>query len=155
MRHPLLAGLIGATIAFSVASLRPVDASTPVGVVNLQELLQQYPEYRQADQQVKDAEVAYQKALAERLKKLEEARAKGTSPAELTKLQRQYEAEIKPIQTKGLNLYKSLQAKLKGQIETAISQVAKKKGLAVVYDKSAVLYGGTDLTKDVAAQLKR
>lgn len=155
MRKPLLAGLTGAILAFTVANLQPVRASVPVGVVNLQELLRSYPEYRDADSQVKSAEVNYQKALMERMKKLEEARAKGKTPAELQKMQKQFEAELKPIQTRGIGLYKSLQEKLKGRIETAIAQVAKQKGVEVIYDKQAVLYGGNDLTRDVAAKLKR
>lgn len=155
MRKPLLAGLTGAIIAFTVANLQPVRASVPVGVVNLQDLLKSYPEYRDADAQVKQAEVTYQKALMERMKKLEAARAKGKSPAELQKMQKQFEAELKPIQSKGIGLYKSLQDKLKGRIEAAIAQVAKQKGVEVIYDKQAVLYGGHDLTRDVAAKLKR
>ncbi|MBC7541222.1 MAG: OmpH family outer membrane protein [Candidatus Sericytochromatia bacterium] len=155
MRSPLLAGLTGAAIAFSVALLQPVRASVPAGVVNLQELLRSYPEYKAADQQVKDAEVNYQKALMERMKKLEAARTKGSTPAQLQAMQKQFEAEIKPIQTRGVTLYKNLQDKLRGQIEKAIAEVAKAKGVDVIYDKQAVLYGGNDLTGAVSAKLKR
>ncbi len=156
MRKPLLAGLTGAVLAFTLAAtLQPVRAGVPVGVVNLQELLRSYPEYRSADQQVKTAEANYQKALMERMKKLEEARAKGKPAAELQKMQKQFEAELKPIQSRGIDLYKSLQDKLKGRIQTAIAQVGKAKGVEVIYDKQAVLYGGTDLTRDVAAKLGR
>ena len=154
MRTALLAGLTGAVIAFTVANLQPVRASVPVGVVNLQELLSSYPEYQNADQQVKQAEANYQKALMERMKKLEAARAKGTSAAQLQQMQKQYEAELKPIQNKGISLYKGLQDRLKARIETAIAMVARQQGVEVVYDKQGVLYGGHDLTHDVATKLK-
>ena len=156
MRRTLVAGLTGAIIAFTVASLQPVRAANPVtGVVNLQQLLQSYPEYQQADRQVKQAEANYQRALADRLQKLETARKQGKSAAELQRLQKQYEAEIRPIQTRGVNLYKDLQARLRGKVERAIAVVARQKGMEAVIDKSAVLYGGKDLTADVSRQLRR
>lgn len=155
MRIPLLAGLAGVIVAFSVACLRPVSASVGAGVVNVQELLMSYPEYRNADEQVRQAESAFQKAYVERLKKLDDARKAGKSEAELRKLQEKYLAEIKPMQSRGRELVTSLQKKLKGRIESAIHAVAKQKGMEMVYDKQAVLFGGTDITRDVATKLKR
>ena len=41
-----------------------------------------------------------------------------------------------------------------GKIEAAIKKVADKKGLAVVVEKSTVVYGGTDITDEVAKSLQ-
>jgi len=38
-------------------------------------------------------------------------------------------------------------------VEASIKKVADKKGLAVVIDKMAVVYGGQDITQDVIADL--
>jgi len=40
------------------------------------------------------------------------------------------------------------------QTRSAISDVAKAKGLVLVVDKSDIIYGGTDITSDVTAKLK-
>ena len=37
--------------------------------------------------------------------------------------------------------------------EAAVQKVAEAKGLTVVIDKSAVLYGGQDITQDVIAKI--
>ena len=37
----------------------------------------------------------------------------------------------------------------------AVKSVASKKGLALVVDKSAVIYGGTDITKEVTDSLSK
>ena len=42
---------------------------------------------------------------------------------------------------------------IKDQVNDAVKGVASKKGLSLVVDKSAVIYGGTDITKDVSDAL--
>ncbi|MBF1326194.1 MAG: OmpH family outer membrane protein, partial [Megasphaera micronuciformis] len=42
---------------------------------------------------------------------------------------------------------------LKDKLETAVGSVASTKGLSLVVDKSVVLYGGQDITDQVAKQL--
>ena len=40
------------------------------------------------------------------------------------------------------------------KIEAAIKKVADKKGLSVVVEKSTVVYGGVDITDDVAKSMQ-
>ncbi|MBC5803120.1 MAG: OmpH family outer membrane protein, partial [Candidatus Eremiobacteraeota bacterium] len=40
------------------------------------------------------------------------------------------------------------------QVKRAIAVVAKKKNLLLVIDRSNLIYGGTDITSDVSAELK-
>jgi len=40
------------------------------------------------------------------------------------------------------------------QTRDAISDVAKKRGLLLVIDRSNLIYGGTDITTDVTSELK-
>ena len=44
---------------------------------------------------------------------------------------------------------------LKKQVDDAIVSVSKTKGLAVVVSDKTVVYGGTDVTQDVLAALKK
>ena len=41
------------------------------------------------------------------------------------------------------------------QVTGAVKSVASKKGLSLVVDKSAVIYGGTDITKEVTDALTK
>ncbi len=44
---------------------------------------------------------------------------------------------------------------IKDKVDNAVSDVAKTKGLSLVVDKSVVLYGGTDITNQVAKELNK
>ena len=41
------------------------------------------------------------------------------------------------------------------QVTGAVKSIATKRGLSLVVDKSAVIYGGTDITKDVSDNLSQ
>ena len=64
------------------------------------------------------------------------------------KLQAEYR---KKLQDKQSELIKPITE----SINKAIAAVGKTKGLAVVVDKNAVVYGGLDITQDVAKQLQK
>lgn len=154
-RTLVLASLILGGMGAGHLILGAQAAAPSVGVVNLQQLLDTYPAYKQAQSQLQQAEQNYQKELANRLKKLEEAQKEGATKEKLMQMQKQYEKEIEPIRQRGQQLYQQLYTKLKAQIERAIADVAKSKHVEMVYDKQAVLFGGTDLTQDVARLLKK
>ena len=46
-----------------------------------------------------------------------------------------------------------IQKGLKDKLEEAVGSVASTKGLSLVVDKNVVLYGGQDITEQVAKQL--
>jgi outer membrane protein len=50
---------------------------------------------------------------------------------------------------------KELVQPLVDQTRAAIESVAKKRGLLLVIDRSNLIYGGTDVTSDVVAALKK
>ena len=54
------------------------------------------------------------------------------------------------LQQKEQDLISGIQQK----IDDAVKQVAEAKGLSVVIDKSAVVYGGQDITDDVMKKFK-
>ena len=56
----------------------------------------------------------------------------------------------KQLQERLGNKEKELMDPLMKDIETAIKKVADKKGLTVVVDKNAVIYGGVDITDEVS-----
>ena len=50
---------------------------------------------------------------------------------------------------------KAIEKDMEDQVTGAVKSVASKKGLSLVVDKSAVIYGGTDITKDVSDTLNK
>ncbi len=71
----------------------------------------------------------------------------GKDAEEARKVAEDFTARGKLIQSETQN-------KLKSSLDTAISQVAKEKGLGAVLIKDAVRQGGTDVTNDVIAKMK-
>ena len=55
------------------------------------------------------------------------------------------------LATKRQEIFKGI----KDKVDNAVSDVAKTKGLSLVVDKSVVLYGGTDITDQVAKELNK
>ena len=60
----------------------------------------------------------------------------------------------KQLQERLTNKEKELMDPLMKDIEAAIKKVADKKGLTVVVDKNAVIYGGVDITDEVIKKMK-
>lgn len=71
----------------------------------------------------------------------------GKSAEEQKKVAEDYTARAQLIQTEAQN-------KLKASLDTALSQVAKEKGLGAILIKDAVPQGGTDVTKEVIEKMK-
>ena len=120
-----LAGVFIASIAgMALVSMGDVANASPtsdIGVVDQQEVLKN-------NQMVA---MEYQKKLQEtanQTKKDFDTKAEGLSDEEKEKLY----------------------ADMKDRIEGVVKSVASKKGLSLVVEKSAVIYGGTDITKEVS-----
>ena len=64
------------------------------------------------------------------------------------------ERYYKQLQERLGNKEKELMDPLLNEINDTIKKIAEKKGLKVVVDKSTVVYGGTDITDEVAKALQ-
>lgn len=86
--------------------------------------------------------------------------------AELEKLQKEFDAKAKDATDEAkAELFATYQGRLNAKEEemlnsmlakvtTAANQVMKERGMRIVYDKSAVVAGGADITSQVLAKLK-
>jgi len=79
----------------------------------------------------------------DRLQAEYDAKAEGLSDEAAAKLFSEYQAKLEAVEVE-----------YSKKVEAAIAKVAGEKGLQVVMDASAVLYGGVDITEDVLAVLK-
>ena len=135
-----LAGVFIASIAgMALVSMGDVTNASPtsdIGVVDQQEVLKN-------NQMVA---MEYQKKLQEtanQTKKDFDTKAEGLSDEEKEKLYADMSQEFNEKRV-------AIEKDMKDRIEGVVKSVASKKGLSLVVEKSAVIYGGTDITKEVS-----
>ena len=132
---------IGSVVALALTQsggVASAAASDKIGVVDRQEAMSRHPDLQNARSQ-------YEAAVAE-IQKDFEAKAAGMSDQEK---QDYYVQCQQRAQQKERELFEPLVQ----SFEAAVQKVAEAKGLTVVIDKSAVLYGGQDITQDVIAKI--
>lgn len=131
-----LLGVIG--IAVSQSGKTYAASSSNVGVVSYQQLVTQHPDYNTARETMNNEIAQAQKEF--------DAKAGSMNDKE----KQDYYMQLQ----QRLNLK---QQELIGAIETkvkaAVKDVAEAKGLSVVVEKSAVVFGGQDITEDVLKKI--
>ena len=131
-------------LGYSQSGLERSVAGNPsesgIGKVNFNDLVQVAPGVDEARKTLQDEATANQKEYEEKSKKMNDE--------EKAKLQGEYR---KKLQDKEGELIKPITE----TINKAIAAVGKTKGLAIVVDRNTVLYGGLDITQDVAKQLEK
>jgi outer membrane protein len=114
-------------------------SESAVGVVNYQVLVSQSPKLEQVRSEM-------QQAIAETRREFD---SKSQDLNDDDK-----ERYYKQLQERLGNKEKDLMDPLLNEINEVIKKIAEKKGLKVVVDKSTVVYGGTDITDEVAKALQ-
>lgn len=127
------AGGFGSSVASAAAS------ESAIGVVDYQVLVSQYPKLEQLNTEMEKAK--------------NEARAEFDSKSQNMNDQ-QKEEYYRQLQERLQVKFKELDDALRKDIDEVIKKVADKKGLKVVVEKSTVIYGGTDITDEVAKSLQ-
>ena len=127
------AGGFGNSVASAAAS------ESAIGVVDYQVLVSQYPKLEQLNSEMEKAK--------------NEARAEFDSKSQNMNDQ-QKEEYYRQLQERLQVKFKELDDALRKDIDEVIKKVAEKKGLKVVVEKSTVVYGGTDITDEVAKSLQ-
>ncbi len=133
---------IGSVVALGLSQLGTSTASaasSSVGVVDGRKVLTSLPDYAAASNEMQQAlQEAQMRFEADTANKSDEEKAKAMQQAQ------------RELQKKEQELMAGIEKK----IDDAVKQVAEAKGLSVVIDKSAVVYGGQDITDDVIKKLK-
>ena len=126
------AGGFGSSVASAAAS------ESAIGVVDYSVLVSQYPKLEQLNTEMEKAK--------------KEAREEFDSKSQNMNDQ-QKEEYYRQLQERLQVKFKELDDTLRKDIDDVIKKVADKKGLKVVVEKSTVVYGGTDITDEVAKAL--
>lgn len=134
--------ILAAAVVFGLVSVgAAVATEEKVGGIDPQKVLFQHPKYEQTLKQVK--------AIAD--KKQGEAKTAIDKETDNNKKAQIFQKMRKEIAEEEQKLMQPLFK----DIDLAVRTVATAKKITVVVDKTAIFYGGTDITEDVIQELKK
>lgn len=137
--------ILAAVFVMTVVSAALMPAGTAqaasasgIGYVDFRLLVAQHPDTAAAQQAMK--------AATEQTQKDFDAKASGMSDADKKAL---FSQMAQQLDAKEASMMEAIHAK----IVAAVKDVAEKKGLSIVVDKSVAIYGGEDITNEVGKKL--
>ena len=130
-----------AVLFFSLLVSGAAFAQDVMGCVDPQKIMFQHPKFEEVQKQIRDGTN----------KKQEEAKAAIEKETDDKKKAQIFQTK----RTEAANEERKLMEPIFKDINLAIRTVANAKKITVVVDKGAVFYGGTDITDDVIAELKK
>ncbi len=132
---------IGSVVALALTqtgNIASAASSSSVGTIDYQQVMTAHPDVQNLQGQMETA-------VADVKKEFDEKSA-GMNDTEKADYYRQCQERLAQKQQELLD-------PIRNAVDAAIKKVADKKGLAVVIDKMAVIYGGQDITADVITEL--
>ena len=132
---------IGSVVALALTqtgNIASAASSSNVGVVDSRQIMASHPDVQGLQGQMETAVNDVRKEFEEK--------SAGMNDQEKADYYRQCQERLAQKQ-------EELLTPIENSIQAAIKKVADKKGLAVVIDIMAVVYGGQDITQDVIAEL--
>ena len=131
---------IGSVVALALTqtgNIASAASSSNVGIIDYQQAMSSHPDVQGIQSQMETAINDVRKEFEEKSAGMsDQEKADYYQQCQQRLAQRQQEL-VEPIKTK---------------VDVAIKKVADKRGLSVVIDKMAVIYGGQDITQEVIAE---
>ena len=131
---------IGSVVALALTqtgNIASAASSSSVGIIDYQQVMAAHPDIKKLQEQME--------ATVGDVRKEFEEKSAGMNDQEKADYYRQCQERLAQKQ-------QELLEPIRVAVDAAIKKVADKKGLSVVLDKMAVIYGGQDITQDVASE---
>ena len=132
---------IGSVVALALTqtgNIASAASSSSVGVIDYQQVLAAHPDAQNIPSQME--------AAVNDVRKEFEEKSAGMSDQEKADYYQQCQQRLAQKQQELLD-------PIRNSVEAAIKKVADKKGISVVIEKAAVIYGGQDITQEVIAEI--
>lgn len=132
---------VGSVVALALTQsggIASAAGTSAVGVIDREQVLTQHPKSADLDNQMN--------AAINEVRKDFEEKSQGMNDQEKQDYYRQCQQRLQQKQIE-------LTDPILKSVDDTIKQVADSKGISVVIDKTAVLYGGQDITQDVIKKL--
>ena len=134
---------VGSVVAMALTQFGPnmvSAASSNVGVVDYSQVMSQHPKVQAASTEMQTAVQEAQKEFETKSANMNDNEKRDYYTQTQQRLQQKNQELMEPI-TKS--------------VEESVKKVAEQKGLSVVLEKGAVVYGGVDITQDVLKQVSK
>ena len=134
---------VGSVVAVALTQFGGIAAASGngnVGTVDYRQVMAQHPQLQSANSELQQAVSDAQKEFEEKSKNMSDQEKSDYYQQTQQRLQQKQQELIEPIQK---------------SVEESVKSVADAKGLTVVIDKNAVVYGGTDITQDVIKKISK
>ena len=134
---------IGSVVAIALTqtgNIASAASSSSVGTIDYQQAMSSHPDIQNLQGQMETA--------INDVKKEFDEKSAGMNDQEKADYYRQCQERLAQKQQELLD-------PIRTAVDAAIKKVADKKGLSVVIDKMAVIYGGQDITQDVVSEIKK
>ena len=135
-----MGSVVALALTQSSSGIASAASSSNVGVIDYNQVIAQHPKLQESEEQMKQAVADAQRDF--------EVRSADMGDQEK---QDYYIQTQQRLQQKNQELLTPLRA----SVETAVKEVANNRGLSIVIDKGAVVYGGMDITQDVIKKLSK
>lgn len=132
--------IVGLAVSQSSVGFASAANSSSIGVVNFQQLVMQHPD-------MEAAQKSFQNEREQTKKDFDEKSANMNDQEKA--------AYYQQLNQRLANRQRELMEPVLAKINDAIKAVADAKGIAVVLDKNEVVYGGQDITADVAKKFAK
>lgn len=132
--------VVGLAVSQSSVGFASAANSSNIGVVNFQQLVMQHPDMEQAQQSFQTEREQAKKDFDEKSANMNE---------------QEKAAYYQQLNQRLANRQRELMEPVLAKINDAIKAVADAKSIAVVLDKNEVVYGGQDITADVAKKFAK
>lgn len=135
---------VGSVVALAVTQSGSLNiasaASSSVGVVDYNQVMSQHPQVQSASSEMQQAIQDAQKDFEEKSANMSDQEKRDYYTQTQQRLQQKQQELMEPITQ---------------SVQDSVKKVAEQRGLSVVLDKNAVIYGGTDITQDVVKQVTK
>jgi outer membrane protein len=142
----LLLGIVIGANSFAISSVNQM----PIAVVDVPSIIEKSPKVKA----LKEEQTKKSQALAKWLATVNEDIKKQTNDVSKQKLLNKYSSELDTKKESNKNDYLQKLSEIDASISKAIVSKAKSNGYYIVIEKSSVLYGGEDITSDIAKIVK-
>ena len=134
---------VGSVVAVALTQFGGIASASGngnVGTGDYRQVMAQHPQLQSANSELQQAVSDAQKEFEEKSKNMSDQEKSDYYQQTQQRLQQKQQELIEPIQK---------------SVEESVKSVADAKGLTVVIDKNAVVYGGTDITQDVIKKISK
>lgn len=142
----LVLGIVIGANSFAISSTAPLS----IAVVDVPDIIAKSPKVKA----LKEEQTKKSQELAKWLSVVNADVKKQTNDVNKQKLLNKYSAELDEKKQANKNAYLQKLSEIDANISKSIVSRAKSKGYYIVLEKTSVLYGGEDITSDIAKMVK-